>query len=417
MCIFGVDNMNTAGIVAEFNPFHRGHKYMLDTVRTLLGEDTAIVCAMSGTFVQRGEWAAFTKYARAEAAVRCGADLILELPLPWSMSSAEKFAAGGVELLSATGAVTHICFGSESGNIDALDLASEGLLRPEMDDLISAELKTGVSYAKARQAALHRLTGAGDVISSPNNILAVEYLKALRRTGSRMQPVTIQRRGAGHDEHGADREILSASEVRARLAAGGSAEGLLPQGAAQVFNRELSSGRCFADSAIVETAVLSRLRMLPQEAYEVLPDNSEGLAGRLYAAVNHAATLKDILQQAKTKRYTMSRLRRMLMSAALGIRADDCEGGLPYIKVLALSDRGREVLKSMRESAQLPVVTKPASVRRLDRHAERIFSIEAGAYDLCALSCRHEKDRLPGAEWRSGPFVLTAGGAEESILK
>ena len=397
--------MKVAGVPSEFNPFHRGHEYLLRAVRARLGEDTAIVCAMSGNFAQRGECALYRKHARAEAAVRCGADLVLELPLPWALSSAEGFGQGMVEVLDATGVVTHLCFGSESGDTGALGEAAEILLRPEMDPLIRSALQSGISYASARQQACETLSpGAGELLTRPNDILGVEYIKALKKTNSTMKAVAIPRVGVQHD--GAeDGVFLSAKELRRRCAAGEDVFPLLPENAAAVFRREAEAGRGPVTMEALEMALLSRLRMLPPEVFDALPDASEGLGRRLYAAAREGGSLDAVLDAAKTKRYAAARLRRMLLCACLGLRAGDRDGGMPYLKVLALSPRGRALLRQMRGAARLPVLTKPAAVTALSARARRIFSLESDACDLYALGYQNPERRRAGCDWREPPFV------------
>ena len=191
--------MPTVGIVCEYNPFHKGHLHMIEEIRRRLGEDVTTACVMSGDYVQRGESACFDKFVRAEAACRCGADLVLELPLPWCMAPAETFARGAVGLLGATGIVTRLCFGSESGDLPMLRSTARILLRPETDERIRRELETGCAYAAARQRALEAMGGAGAALTQPNDILAVEYLKALELQALPLEPFAVARRGARHD--------------------------------------------------------------------------------------------------------------------------------------------------------------------------------------------------------------------------
>lgn len=396
--------MNIVGITAEYNPFHRGHEYMLCQLRRALGEDTAFVCAMSGNFVQRGDLALFRARARAEAAVRCGADLVLELPLPWAIASAEGFARGAVELLEKTGVVTHLAFGSECGDVEELRALARALDGPETDALIRRYLTDGISYASARQRALEATAGeAAQIIAGPNNILAVEYLRALNAGNRAMEPVTVLRRGARHDGAG-DGVFFSASELRARCAVGEDISPLLPDEAAEVFHAELAAGRGPVTLDRLDTALLSRLRMLSPEDFDALPDAGEGLGARLCAACGEP-DLPSVLAAAKTKRYAMSRLRRMLLCACLGVRDGDRDGGIPYIRVLALSGRGRGLLRAMRERAALPVVTKPAQIRALDARARHVFALESAAADLYCLAFAAPEDRRGGALWRVSPFV------------
>lgn len=398
--------MKYVGIVAEYNPFHKGHEYMLRSVRDILGEDTAVICVMSGSFAQRGECAMLSKHARAEAAVKCGADLVLELPLPWALSSAELFARGAVRLLAATGVLTHLAFGSESADLSRLSKLAGALLAPDMDERIKDELALGLSYAAARQRAVQKFLGEdAALLSSPNDILAVEYLKALQCYAPSVQPLAIPRVGAGHDQEG-EFAFLSASDIRRRVIAGEEFSGALPREMAGILAREIDAGRAPMSVAAMEMALLSRLRMLPPEAFALLPDSTEGLDKRLYSAVHEGADLQEILALAKSKRYAMARLRRMLMCAALGLRADDREGMPPYLRVLALSERGRRIWREMDKTAQLPKITRPGEVKMLDERAQHLFALEAAATDLLSLACTHEEDRRPGREWRCMPYVF-----------
>ncbi|MEG1594681.1 MAG: nucleotidyltransferase family protein, partial [Oscillibacter sp.] len=193
--------MQIAGIIAEYNPLHGGHVRLMEQLRAQLGQETAILCVMSGNFVQRGDFALLRKHVRAEAAVKSGADLVLELPLPWAVSSAERFADGGVQTLIETGLVTHLAFGSECGDAAALRRLAAGLLGESFPALLRRELDRGVSFAAARQAAVAQLPQSADakLLETPNNILGVEYCKSLLRRGSSIQPLALPREGAAHD--------------------------------------------------------------------------------------------------------------------------------------------------------------------------------------------------------------------------
>ena len=375
-----------AGVVAEYNPFHRGHAHQIAETRRALGEDCAVVCVMSGDFVQRGDAAVFDKFQRAEMAVRCGADLVLELPLRWSLSSAEGFARGGVHLLASTGVVTHLSFGSETGELAPLQHAADGLRDPALGELLREELKRGLSFPAARQNALERLIGEdAAVLTNPNDLLAVEYLRAIHDLDAALTPAAVRRVGAGHDAAG-ESDYPSASRLRERLRAGEDVSAWTPHlpDAEPVFLDDL------------EIALLSRLRALPPEAFAALPDCAEGLENVLYKAVHSAATLDDILAAAKSKRYPMSRLRRMLLCAALGVRRSD--GLPPYLRVLAANERGRALLHTMRETASLPIITKPAAARE---NAD--FRLTADAHDLYVLA---RSDKTPGQDWRHSPVML-----------
>lgn len=234
---------NVIGIVAEYNPFHNGHARLIEQTRAQLGAVCPVVCVMSGDFVQRGSPAVYSKFARAEAAVRCGADLVLELPLPWSLSSAEGFARGAVGLLGSLGVVTHLSFGSECGELDPLQRVAEALLDPLLGEDLRAELRSGIPFAAARQQAVARRVGAlAELLQAPNNILAVEYLKAIYDQRLELHPLTVLRTGAQHDRF-AEGNIRSASELRMRIGTGEDVSTFLPRAAAEICAREKTRGR------------------------------------------------------------------------------------------------------------------------------------------------------------------------------
>ncbi|MBR4157627.1 MAG: nucleotidyltransferase family protein [Oscillospiraceae bacterium] len=398
---------NVIGVAAEYNPFHEGHLRHLERTREALGGGAA-VCVLSGSFVQRGEPALFGKHARAEAAVRCGADLVLELPLAWSLSSAEGYARGCVGVLAGLGVVTHMSFGSECGEIAPLDAVAAALLDRELDAAIRTELDSGVAYPVARQRVLERSLGRelASLVESPNNILAIEYLKALYRQGAGITPVTVKRIGAGHDEAARAGELPSASELRTRVIAGENVFSLLPEGAAEVFSREKEQGRGPVTLRELETALLSRLRCCPEEIFGELPDATEGLGQRLYRAAHTEPTIEAVYAAAATKRYPMARLRRMTMAAALGLRAGMADGTPPYARVLAFNETGRELLHRIGESDHIPVLTRPVSIREQDDAAQKVFALGAAAEDLYALGYRAREERTGGADWRQSPVFV-----------
>lgn len=397
--------MQITGIVCEYNPFHLGHSYQLEAARRAVGEDCAVVCVMSGNFVQRGEPAILSKAARAEMAVRCGADLAVELPLPWALSSAERFADGGVALLEALGADA-IAFGAECPDVSRLRALAEALLREETGALIREKLRGGVSYAAARERALWELTGPdATLLREPNNILAVEYIKAALRRGAALRPVAVERFGAAHDgpvKAGA----ASAAAIRKLVLAGDDPAPFLPEAAAEILRRETAAGRGPVTVEAAEGAILARFRTMTEADFAALPDGSEGLWRRFMEAARSEPTLEAVLARAKTKRYALSRLRRMAMAAYLGLTADARLEDPPYIRVLAVGARGREVLRRAKARGTLPVLTKPAAVRKLSPEAQSLFALESRAADLYSLLSPAPTQRRGGSEWRTGPVVV-----------
>ena len=332
--------MKTIGVICEYNPLHAGHKKQLDTIRSLHGSDTAIVCLMSGNYVQRGAPALIDKSLRAKAAVLSGADLVLELPIRYALSSAEGFAAGGVEILS--GFCDGLCFGAESDDKEALLKIARALLSDSFPPLLRRELDSGKSFPAARQAALEAMHLDGALLASPNNILAVEYCKAILSQGCTMEPIPILRGGNYHDPK-ADLENPSATSIRTLMLESRYWKSYVPGDAVEVFEHAplhtLAAG---------ERAILARLRTMTDAEFEALPYGSEGLWRKFMHNCRALATLDEILEATKSKRYTRTRLDRMMLCAFLGLTAEDLTSPVPYTRVLAFNDRGRNVLKEAR---------------------------------------------------------------------
>lgn len=386
--------MDAVGVVCEFDPLHRGHERLL---RRAGESGRVLVCAMSGNFTQRGGAACVEKFARAEMAVRCGADLVVELPTPWAMATAEKFADGGVSLLAQCGVKT-LYFGSECGDTDALWATAEALLRADVHRAIRLEMDGGLPYAAARQAVLEREAGLGALLAQPNNTLAVEYLKAIRRRGLLLDTITLRREDGGH--HG----TASASHIRALLAAGQEAKAfaLMPPQAADILGREMKKGLAPVDPARLERAMLARLRLMNEHDFASYDSGGEGLYRRVYQAVQAGRGLEDILARATTKRYPTARVRRMLWAAFLNLEPPTAD--IPYVRVLAATASGRKLLRQMQDSG-VPVLTKPADVARLGPAAEALFTREARRTDVYALAC--PASPLPcGGDWRKTPVMI-----------
>ena len=383
--------METAGIVAEYNPFHRGHAWHIAETRRRLGGEAPVVCVMSGHWVQRGECALADKWLRAALALDRGADLVVELPTPWAMASAESFARGAVSLLAATGVVDVLSFGSETGELAPLEAAAAALDAPEYPEKLRAALGRGLSFPAARQEA----AGAA-CLSAPNNNLGVEYLRSLRALGSTIRPLTVPRQGAGHDGPAAG-GFASASELRRLLRAGRGEE-------AAPYLTAPWSGE-LADMQHIERAVLARLRTMGEGDWAALPDGggAEGLPSRLAKAAREAVSLEDFYTRAKTRRYPHARLRRLALAAFLDLRAAERPAAPPYVRVLGLGGRGRALLRRMKDTCPLPVIVKPAQARELDGPARTLFESEARYTDLYGLC--FPAPRPCGAEWIHSPVV------------
>jgi predicted nucleotidyltransferase len=301
---------------------------------------------MSGNYVQRGMPAVFDKSFRARAAIDCGADLVLELPTTYALSSAEGFAAGGVKILSAF--CDALCFGSETGDAAALEAVTKALLSPAFSPLLRKHLESGCSFPAARQQALQEMGIDPSLLNQPNDILAIEYCKAIFASNSNLTPMPIRREGNYHDIL-ADTENPSATSLRQLLRESKPIDPYLPSAAASAFHcapsYTLEAG---------ERAILTRLRTMRDEEFESLPYGSEGLWRKLMHAVREKATLEEILTEVKSKRYTRTRLDRMVMCAFLGLTTENLTAPAPYVRVLALNDRGRQLLKEARKNGNFP---------------------------------------------------------------
>ena len=398
--------MKTVGVIAEYNPFHTGHAWQLAELRRVLGGDTAVVCAMSGNFVQRGDFAIARKHVRAEAAVRGGADLVLELPLPWATASAETFARGGVEVLAGTGVVGTLAFGSECADAARLARVADRLLAEDFAAALRRELVRGDSFAAARMRAAERFCGAdAAVLGTPNDILGVEYCKALRRSSGGIKPLALPRVGAAHDGAEAD-GFASASGLRARLLNGENADAYLTGEMLRLYESERAAGRAPVRMETAERAVLARLRAMREEDFAAYDGGGEGLYRRFYDASRTAASVGELLLAVKTKRYAYARLRRMLLAAYLGVRPPERTEKVPYLRVLAMNDKGKHLLHEMRGKAALPVLVKPADVRKLSADARRLMETEARATDLYALAYPDLTRGAGGGEWTTDPVIV-----------
>ena len=338
--------MKTVGIICEYNPFHLGHQKQFHMIRNIYGQDTVIVCLMSGNFVQRGMPAIFDKSLRAQAAIDCGADLVLELPTVYALSSAEGFAAGGVKILSPI--CDYLCFGSETADADTLLKTARALLSPEFIPHLRQQLESGCSFPVARQQALAQMGCDASLLKKPNDILAVEYCKAILAQGSSMKPLPIHREGSYH-ETAPDAENPSATSLRQLISQRKPWDAYIPAPAREIFQdatvHTLSAG---------ERAILARLRTMTDADFEALPYGSEGLWRKFMHACRECATLEDILTATKSKRYTRTRLDRMAMCAYLGITQEILNASVPYVRVLGMRPSGIPALKKAREIGLFP---------------------------------------------------------------
>ena len=394
--------MAALGMICEWNPFHLGHAWLLRELKRRYG--LPVVCVMSGNFVQRGEPAIAEKRARAEMALCCGADVVFELPTVWAMATAERFARGGIALLRRTGVVTQVAFGSECGDAAALMRVAACLDGEDFRAALQRRLAGGETFAVCRERAAAELLGAADaaLLREPNNILGIEYCRALR--GSGIGVVTLPRTGARHDG-AASGGIASASEIRRLLYEGQTERAMtfLPPEAAEVRRREMAQGRAPVTLANCERAVLAKLRTLHEEDFLPYDGGGEGLYRRVHRAVRAGTSLEEILALAKTKRYPMARLRRMLLAAWLEVPQPPEE--VPYLRLLGAGKDGRPLLRQMQRSG-VPVLTKPADVGKLGPAAQELFARECAWTDLYMLGMPSLRWSACGSDWKTTPILL-----------
>lgn len=376
------EKITISAVICEFDPLHWGHMALLE--RAGAG-GAAVCCLMSGNFLQRGAPAMLDKWARAKAALSSGADLVVELPLPWACAGAERFASGGVCLAGAMGA-GKLFFGSELADTEALRRLAGALLSPEFAQALAAQPDQGLPFASRRQRAAEALLGpkAAKALSMPNAILGVEYIKAILAQNLDIEPVAVLRTGAGHDQ-AADPvpgTVLSASQLRSLAAQGKSLRGLVPDGTYQVIEEAKALGRFPVEFHRLERAILCKLRTLTASGFAALPDISEGLEHRLARAVREACSLEELYGLAKSKRYSHARIRRLVMAAFLDLR-NPLPPLPPYLRLLGMTEKGRLALGQTAPS--LPLAVRAGDFQKLSPMAREIFRLEAQADDLYAL--------------------------------
>ncbi len=381
--------MHITGIIAEYDPFHNGHAAHIAAARA--AGATHIAVTISGSFTQRGEPAALTKWARARMALVGGADLVLETPLPWAMAPAEIFATGGVATLHALGCVDTLSFGSECGDIHALTALADTIASPACQAHLKQAMQTGTPYAAALQAAVATLLGADTaaLLEHANNTLGVEYIRAAARLGAPFQFHTIPRIGAAHNADTPSADIASASLLRQYLRDGHTeyAARYMPAACAAILSQEIADGHAPADAQRLESALLARLRTMTPTEIAALPYLSEGLEHRLYNAIQTADSYDTLLTTLKTRRYPAARLRRILWAALCNVPAALPHGTPPYIRVLAMNERGKEILAAARPT--LPIVSQRRHMDALSPAVGAVWDIERRASDLHALALPH----------------------------
>ena len=377
--------MRIAGIIAEYDPFHNGHAAHIAATRRD-GGATHVVTVISGSMTQRGEPATFTKFQRTAMALQGGADLVLELPVPWSMASAQRFAEGGVSILHALGCVDLLSFGSECGDIQRLKQLASLQDTEEYARHLHLALEAGLPYAAARQRAA-RVVAEDDaaLLDTPNNTLGLEYLRASTNSGANWETFTLARQGTLHHENSVKSGFASGSLLR-EMVNNKQVEdiiNLVPTTSMKVIKEAIARGLAPADRTKAHTPILMQLRRMGVDDLAQLPYVSEGLENRLYKASRTAVSYDKLIEGVKTRRYPLTRIRRMLWAALLGMEQNTLPNLPLYLRVLGMNARGREILSAA--APTLPLLTRTAQLENMSSQAQHVFRLEATATDLHAL--------------------------------
>ena len=356
------------GIVAEYNPFHNGHLYHLEQSKKITGSNYT-VAIIGGNFTQRGSTSLIDKWSKAEIAIQCGIDLVIELPVLYSISSAENFAEGAIKILDSLKVVDYVSFGTETENLEILNQCANVLYREpkEYKTLLSHELKKGLSFPKARENALmmylNDIRKFANILSSPNNILAIEYLKALKKLKSPIEPINILRYETSYNDPRVSANIASSTAIRNIIKNNGfkSLPNLIPVPSYSSIIKNLGLGHIVPDISVFEKEIIYNLRKMSLQEISELPDVSEGLESSIKNAANSCNTLVELLNIIKSKRYTTTRLQRILLYALLGITKKDIalsKKVQPYVRVLGLNNRGKFLISEIaKANPKLEIVT------------------------------------------------------------
>ena len=363
--------MVTVAIISEYNPFHLGHEYQIKEIRREFGEDTAIIAIMSGNYTQRGDIAVADKFLRARLAVNSGVNLVLELPFPYSVSSAEFFATAGVHIADSLGVVDYLSFGSELGDIDELQKIAKRLASEEYKKALSymtaSEDGANLGYAALAERAYHKVYEEKiDTLLTPNNILALEYLKALHLTKSKIKPHTVKRIGGAYDDEKiTDNSFPSAMAIRELLIKDDiSAFDYIPNSAKNDFYSAYRT-EFPTDAEKLSSAVISNLRLNLPVARGQIHDTDGGLYNRLQAKSLDADSIQSLVALSATKKFTTARIKRAVWYTLLGVTSSDVKTVPSYTQVLALDSFGSRVLKNLKGRAKISVITKPSRTELL----------------------------------------------------
>lgn len=386
-----------AAVIAEYNPFHNGHRYQLETIKKT---HKYVIAVMSGSFVQRGDVAILDKWLRAEAAVRGGADLVAELPAAFALNNAERFAFGAVSLINALNVCDTLFFGSETNDLNALVHAAEILSEEpaEARKKLKNLLDSGAAYPVAREKAFSGFIKKG-LMRTPNNILGIEYIKALRSLGSNIQPAAIKRIGSAHNSAKPIDGYASASYIRNSLGGGTVLSEFTDK---FIYSALINPMTAKYKIDRLDTAITAFLRTSPPEYISRFNEVGEGLENRLIHCARQHSSFSEICTAAGTKRYTMSRIRRAVLSAFLGITPQTGRLTPRYLRILASGERGFEIINRIKNSSDITIITKAADYKKDDP----LFITDVRATDIAALCASLPSARTAGQDFTTAPVIV-----------
>lgn len=380
--------MKISAVISEFNPFHNGHLHLINKARE--SGSTHIVSIMSGNYVQRGDCAVYSKWDRGMVAVKNGVDLVIEIPTVWSVSSASNFAFAGVSIAEKCGCIDELFFGSECNDISSLKKIIAIINSDEYKEEFNKVYMSGLSYPLSRKKSFQNLgySELSEILDNSNDILAVEYISSLNKIKSKITPVSFKRIGAHHDCDEYNNVSNSASYIRNKI-----------------LNGEIQNQFEIHRITNIEKAILVKLKSMNADEIKKICDIDEGLENRIFKAVEQYNCLKDVIEYIKSKRYTLSRIRRIIINCLLDIKKDDVYSDIPYIKVICFNEKGREILKKMKDTATLPIIMKSSDIYKTnDNHAIEIYNKEIVASDIYSLCC--DKNELFAKEQKSNAFLI-----------
>lgn len=417
--------MSVLGLVVEYNPLHNGHLYHFNTSLSITQAEYS-VCAISGNFVQRGEPALVDKWSRTRMALYAGIDLVIEIPVIYCVQSAEFFAFGSVSLLDSLGLVDTLCFGSEIGNIDLLKKIGQIISTEPQSykNYIKEEIRNGSSFASSRAKAICRYIEESDwdlkleeistLLESSNNILGLEYIKWLNRLNSSIAPLTIKRLHSGYNDESLDNAMASATAIRMAVKNKNFEELKchVPDYTLAILKDEFDLGRgpVFLDDFC--QAILCNLRRMSPHDISDIMDVNEGLENRIKKAATMSGSIDELINNIKSKRYTETRIRRILMHSLIGMYKKDLlyfkdAKGPQYVRVLGFSEKGKKLLSILKDTCTIPIITSVSDYRKYDNpYLKKMIELDIQATDIYAAAYKRNDLRAGGYDFYRKPETV-----------